>query len=258
MQNQKKVLEWSSEKEEFLGDKVEDDIDIQNLRAKINSFGGFEQELQSVGGIKETTSGFGKELVEEKHESKDHVHETMEKMDHALHAISESTEKKKHDLQELLTKKLEIEQLCVDFAKNSETLYLFLEECSNTISEGTISTSVSDCQNKEKETHSLTERLEGEMHEVLETIKSLHEKVSSQSQNPEAFSRITKSQNEKKNKNTQKYIQKMKKRKSDLENELQKQKDHEKILSSCLSECKEFIQHVEHSLKKYCTKFRRY
>jgi len=198
MQNQKKVLEWSSEKEEFLGDKVEDDIDIQNLRAKINSFGGFEQELQSVGGIKETTSGFGKELVEEKHESKDHVHETMEKMDHALHAISESTEKKKHDLQELLTKKLEIEQLCVDFAKNSETLYLFLEECSNTISEGTISTSVSDCQNKEKETHSLTERLEGEMHEVLETIKSLHEKVSSQSQNPEAFSRITKSQNEKK------------------------------------------------------------
>jgi len=82
--------------------------------------------------------------------------------------------------------------------KNSETLYLFLEECSNTISEGTISTSVSDCQNKEKETHSLTERLEGEMHEVLETIKSLHEKVSSQSQNPEAFSRITKSQNEKK------------------------------------------------------------
>jgi len=77
------------------------------------------------------------------------------------------------------------------------------------------------------------------MHEVLETIKSLHEKVSSQSQNPEAFSRITKSQNEKK----------IKKRKSDLKNELQKQKDHEKILSSCLSECKEFIQHVEHSLK---------
>jgi len=97
----------------------------------------------------------------------------------------------------LLNKKLEIEQLCVDFAKNSETLYLFLEECSNTISEGTHATSVSDCENKEKETQSLIERITGEMSEVLETIKSLYDNVSSQNQNPEAFSRISKTQNEK-------------------------------------------------------------
>jgi len=34
----KKVLGWSGEKEEFLGENLQQDIDIQNLRAKINSF----------------------------------------------------------------------------------------------------------------------------------------------------------------------------------------------------------------------------
>jgi len=49
-----------------------------------------------------------------------------------------------------------------------------------------------------EETKTMHAKLTGEMHGVLEIIKHIHEKVSSQSQNPEAFSRITKNQGEKK------------------------------------------------------------
>jgi len=101
----KKVLGWSGEKEEFLGENLQQDIDIQNLRAKINSFGGFEQELKSIEGIKDTTNGFGKELVEEKHESKDEVSETMNKMESSLSSIVEQSSKKKEEMEELLKKK---------------------------------------------------------------------------------------------------------------------------------------------------------
>jgi len=102
----KKVLGWSGEKEEFLGENLQQDIDIQNLRAKINSFGGFEQELKSIEGIKDTTNGFGKELVEEKHESKDEVSETMNKMESSLSSIVEQSSKKKEEMEELLKKKI--------------------------------------------------------------------------------------------------------------------------------------------------------
>jgi len=66
-------------KEEFISVKIPNEIDIQNLRAKINSYGGFEQELKSIEEIKGVTNGFGKELVDEKHESASEVEETMKK-----------------------------------------------------------------------------------------------------------------------------------------------------------------------------------
>jgi len=115
-----------------------------------------------------------------------------------------------------------------------------------TISEGTNSSSVTEVENKVKESNHLSEKLHSEMKEVLGNIKDLHQKVESQKQNPEAFSRITKDQNEKKyNQVTEELNQRL----SDLEKENKKQHEHEKILGDLLNLCKDYIIFVEKSLK---------
>jgi len=84
------------------------------------------------------------------------------------------------------------------------------------------------------------------MKQLLSTLKEIHDKVSSQSQNPEAFSRISREISEKK------YIQvenDLKQRISDLELENKKQVENEKLLGELLNHCKDYIHYVEKTLK---------
>jgi len=92
-------------------------------------------------------------------------------MNAGLDEISSKSVGKKKQMEDLLAKKLEIEQLCVEFAKNAETLTLFLEDCSLTLSEPVLASSVSDVEKLIKDTNTLTSQLNNEMKECLGRIQ---------------------------------------------------------------------------------------
>jgi len=171
----KKVLSWVTEKEEFIASEISEDIDIQNLRAKINSFGGFEQELQSITGIKEATQKLGSEITDEKHSSSSEISEISEKMNAGLDEISSKSVGKKKQMEDLLAKKLEIEQLCVEFAKNAETLTLFLEDCSLTLSEPVLASSVKDVEVLVAQIEEYSQKIK-EIKHVLDKLVDIHSK----------------------------------------------------------------------------------
>jgi len=81
--------------------------------------------------------------------------------------------------------------------KNAETLTLFLEDCSLTLSEPVLASSVKDVEVLVLQIEEYSQKIK-EIKHVLDKLVDIHAKVTEQKQNPEAFSRMTKESCEKK------------------------------------------------------------
>jgi len=99
-------------------------------------------------------------------------------------------DKRQDDLEKLLKYKLEIEQLCVDFAKKGDQLNLFLEECLLGVAEPVRASSVKDVDNAEKLLNNLINSHKTSKN-LLEELNDIFKKVKSEGENPLQFSRFT-------------------------------------------------------------------
>jgi len=147
----KAVLKWQSDKSDFLSEKIPKEASIQVLRAKLNMLQAFQEELTAVSKNKDATVAIGEEIVKSKHTSADEVMETNINMKTGFDSVNKAMNKKLEEVQKMLDYKMEIEKLCVEFAKKSDQYNLFLEESLLSTSEPVRASSIKDVDKAEVE-----------------------------------------------------------------------------------------------------------
>jgi len=127
-------------------------------------------------------------------------------------------------LKKLLAQKLEIENLCVEYAKKADQLNLFLEESLLNTSEPVRASSVKDVDIAEDQLKKLEEKLKVSK-QSMDELTNISKKVTEYGENPYVFSRL--SLETLKQKST-KANQELNEKKSSLVQERKKQEHNEK------------------------------
>jgi Ca2+-binding EF-hand superfamily protein len=242
----KKVLEWASDKNEVVTEVLPKDVVIQVLRARINMLKAFDEELQAVSKNKDENVVLGKEIIESDHTSADEVMGTNIEMKTGLDSLHKAKDAKLKEMEALLAAKLEIESLCIDFAKKADQLNLYLEECLLGTSEPVRASSVKDVDAAEQQTQHYETNLKGGK-KNLDELNAISKKVKDAGENPNVFSRLTLDVLK------QKYdlaIKEISDKKVALVSERKKQEANEKLVKEFDDSCDKYIKACQDSLSK--------
>lgn len=242
----KKVLTWLSDKSETINVKVSKQTPIQTLRATVNTIKAFEEEVNQVNQNKTDTVTIGQEIIEADHTSADEVMGTNIEMKTGFDQLTKAKDSKLHEVEKLLAEKLEIENLCIEFAKKADQLNLFLEETLLNTSEPVRASSVKDVDVAEEQLKKLEEKLKGSK-QSMDDLNSISKKVTDYGEDPHVYSRLNlKTLSEKAAQATKELNEK----KASLVNERKKQEHNEKLVSQFDEACKKYIEWSTETLKK--------
>jgi len=117
----RKVLGWLEEKVETFNDSIAKETPIQTLRARVNMIKAFEEEYKAVDQSKSDTLVLGQEIIDAEHTFSDEVMGTNIEMKSGFDSLLKTKDSKLHEVEKLLAQKLEIENLCVEYAKKSRS-----------------------------------------------------------------------------------------------------------------------------------------
>jgi len=186
----KKVLGWQGEKDQFLKEPLNKEKQIPAIRGDINMLNAFGDEMKAINTTLDSTLDLGQEIIDAEHAAADEVMDTNVEMKKNRANLTGLKDKRQDDLEKLLKYKLEIEQLCVDFAKKGDQLNLFLEECLLGVAEPVRASSVKDVDNAEKLLNNLINSHKSSKN-LLDELNDIFKKVKSEGENPLQFSRFT-------------------------------------------------------------------
>jgi len=122
----KKVLGWQGEKDQFLKEPLNKEKQIPAIRGDINMLNAFGDEMKAINTTLDSTLDLGQEIIDAEHAAADEVMDTNVEMKKNRANLTGLKDKRQDDLEKLLKYKLEIEQLCVDFAKKRRSIKSFL------------------------------------------------------------------------------------------------------------------------------------
>jgi actinin alpha len=242
----KKVLTWQQEKESFLTEPVNKELPIGTLRAKLNLLKAFDEEFTAVNKTQDSTIAIGQEVIDGGHSAGDEIMETNISMKTGRDSVQQQKGQKLQNLEEMLKFKLEIEQLCIDFAKKVDQLNLFLEEAGLSVSEPVRASSVKDVEAANSVMEGLM-KAHKEAVALLKEIQDIHKKVTEAGEDPQIYSAITLEDITKKYNEINKDLNE---KKGHLSNEKTKQESNHKLISEYNAACVKYVGWATKTLKE--------
>eukprot|EP01080_Neovahlkampfia_damariscottae_P005191 gene5191-8797_t len=225
----KKVLDWQEEKEKWLGGNEMSDpesVPLESLRANVNMLKAFSNELENVKNTLNSAVEVGTQVIDAEHSESDEVMETNIKMKEGNDSVSNSSNDKLKQLEEVLVRREEISAMCVEFSTKSDSLNLVLEGCLTDAVEPVIASNVKDVDVAEEALENNIKQYEDSLH-FLSELEELHKKVTDANADPEIYSRIKLSDLKEKCDLTK---NKMDEKKETLGPEREKQEKNKKLL----------------------------
>ena len=235
----KKISEWQDGKNNGYFKEDLNKLDtISALQAKINIHETFNDELASVNKSLDETGEIGKKIVEGRHESAPEVSATMDKLKQGQDDVKDQGDKKKQDLDDRLKALEELLGKCLDLAKKSENLAMFLDDISLSLVEPITASSVKDVDVFVDILNDVESRY-GEQEPLLQSINELFNDVKNAGGDPNLYSPINNKELGEKFADAGRLITD---RKKNLEEEKRRLSGNEELLQQFATLCDQYTQ----------------
>nr|CAG4714688.1 unnamed protein product [Naegleria fowleri] len=235
----KKISEWQDGKNKGYFREDLNKLDtISALQAKINIHETFEDELTQVNKSLDETNNIGQKIVEGRHEAAPEVNSTIDKLKKGQDDIADKGDEKKKDLNDRLKKLEELLGKCLDVAKKSEGLAMFLDDISLALVEPITASSVKDVDVFVDILADVENRY-GEQQPLLKAVNEMVKEIQNAGGDPNLYSPINNKELDDKFKETGKLIAD---RKKNLEEEKRRLSGNEELLQQFASLCDQYTE----------------
>lgn len=235
----KKISEWQDGKNKGYFKEDLNKLDtVSALQAKINIHETFEDELAGVNKSLNETNAIGDKIVEGRHEAAPEVKSTMDKLKNGQDDVKQKSDDKKQELDDRLKNLEALLGKCLDLAKKSEGLAMFLDDISLALLEPITASSVKDVD-VFVDILGDVENRHAEQAPLLDAINQLVDEIKNAGGDPNLYSAVNNNDLDNQFKEAGKLISD---RKKNLEEEKRRLSGNEELLTQFAQLCDKYTE----------------